>query len=317
MAACYHAKTVAAGLKSADMFNEAGIGITGAAKIMAIYGRYRGWLEAYKGGIPALSLAEGINHESGGNPLSTSDDDPDLRETGLITVTTGVSKRLDIDPFDPESNIWAGARLRNERFLSILADPKYSWLKDASRWDFTSLVVKGTGVGFPGWKKFMDIVFPVPPAKGSFARLHPQLYVNQWLRDNPGKVPTLGRQGPGVVACRFARNSSADWLKEMGSLAKPRGFKLIPRPKHLPHFDEAKYNKMWSLSEAARMAQYPEYLTRFPPPWSPSKAVAGKVVVALLVLGALGGAGYVGWLYREPIKDWFHTLFVRALPSRT
>lgn len=257
MPACIHAKDAKQGIRYGEGYNSRGIGERGHAKIVEVVERYRPWVETYRGGNPELSVGSGIMHESRGDPTSTSD--PHIGESGLMSVTTGLSRKWDVDPFDPEANIWAGNRLKNERVRRILDDPEFSWLADAEPFDWTKLAWKLPGsLGFGGWKVIMRRVFPRPPT--GEARRKPYEHMVDAVRRAPGKVPTIGRMNPGIVACRIVRQSGTMYLEEHGSLVTPDQVEVIARPDHLPRFDEAKYARVWGTPKRRRHDRFPEYL---------------------------------------------------------
>ena len=299
MPACVKATTAQEGAKFAAGFKPPNLN-----KVLALYRVYQTWIERYRGALTGISIAQGILHESGGNPLSTSS--PSLKESGLWSIVAGVMQNLNIDPFDPEANIWAGAWLRNDRLRQIVEDPEFSWLRDADPYDWTVITGKMPGsLGFPGWKVMMRKIFPSPPPKGSGQRVHPYQYIRTWVLSRPGQVPKLGEMGPGIVACRMLRDIDTPQLASLGALYAPGQYMLVPRPAHLPLYNETKFRKVWGTPKLLRPALFPEYLRTPGLPEGRPQVTSFAAVLAALVLGTtVGYVGYIGYRERDTWLRW-------------
>lgn len=256
MPLCINAKTVEEGIRIASEFEW---GEKAIDSVLDVYKKYGGWIERYRGSVPAIYVAFGIRHESHGNPLHTSD--PVIKESGLWSLLPGFCEKHNIDPFDPEANIWGACYLRNSRIKMIMDDPAYNWLADADPYDWTQLaILLHGGIGFGGWKAVMDLVFPTPPPLGSYERTYPYEYMRQWMEANASSVPKLGRMRPGIVVCRVMREANIEFLASLGQVAVPGQYTVIPRPGHLPPWRPALFNAIWGTSKDARKTLYPQYL---------------------------------------------------------
>lgn len=270
MGACIHAATVAEGI-AFGMKKE--IGVKDEARILEIFERYKPWIERYRGGMPALNVAAGINHESHGDPTSTSS--PKIEESGLWSILGPNAENEDLDPFDPECNILMGARLRNKRVKKIESDPRYSWLAspEIDPYEYTKLLWTLPGsLGMGGWRKAMGWAFggKVPKA-GTFKREHPYLFLVRWVKRNQGKLQAkqdagehLGKKKTSMTlacaACRIVRTSTVDWLKKHDSLATPGTTRVAQIPPGLPEWDEKRYDAVWATPKKKRHERFPEYL---------------------------------------------------------
>lgn len=269
------------------------IGADARARILDIYETYRGWIDRYRGGVSPLGAASGMSWESRGDPLKFTPGKA-IKEIGLWSITEGVAKNLDIDPFDPEANIWAGAHLRNDRVRQIMQDTRFNWLRDADAYDWTKLVWKLPGsLGLGGWRILMLKAFPTPPPVGRDQRRYPYDALRDWMLDHPGQVPKLGGMWPTLVACRVFRHHGVDFLRDVGQLSLPGYYKVIPRPSRLPRWNEAKFDAVVATPANQRLARFPEY-NRFPAPVRETRAGA---IVAGVIGGAtaLGLGGYALW----------------------
>jgi hypothetical protein len=277
MPACYKADNVIEGIEFGEGFNRAGLSSKEQVQISGILDRYGRWINQYGGGIPAPSIAQGIAHESNGNPVSTSD--KTIRESGLWSVTKGVAEELDIDPFDPEANIWAGARLRNDRVRRMMENDGYGWLSQATAYDWTKLAYKLPGsLGYGGWKILMKKVFPSEPQPGSSKAQQPYQYMLNWIYEHPGKVPGVGRIPPGSVACRAVRHAGVDYLSRRGALSRPGHYRVLTRPAHFPRYSAKKFNAVWATAKSKRPAKFPEYMR---------ESGGGGGLLPLIIIGIL------------------------------
>jgi len=247
MARLIDAKTIPEALALAKKMSGK-IGANEEKKIRALYEKYKVFIDKYRGALPPLSVAQGLMHESVGDPEHTSD--PIIGESGLWSILPGQALGNDFDPFDPEANIWAGGRLRNERIKEIL--DKWPWLKDSDPRDYTTITQKMPGsLGLGGFKTMMRVIFPSEPT--GERRKYPYRYMQSWVANsaNWGKIPTLGRQKPPLVAGRIYRDIAGEWLESIGQLAVPGQYALIPRPSHLPKFNPERWAKLWGKKVAA------------------------------------------------------------------
>ena len=263
MGSCIRAATVAEGIKFGL---EAKVSIRGEKRILEIFDRYKQWILDYHGAMPALNIAAGINHESHGDPLSTSD--KKIQECGLWSILGSSAENQDLDPFDPEVNIWMGARLRNQRVARILNDDRYNWLMDAEPYDYTKIMWTLPGsLGMGGWRRVMGWVFKRFPAVGSTDRIRPYHSMRLWFRRNVRQLQAkmdagerIGRMTIACVACRVVRTSTVDWLKEKGSLSYPVGINVVEAPYDFPEFDEDVYRAIWRTPKSKRHEKFPQYL---------------------------------------------------------
>jgi len=266
MGACIRAATVAEGI---EWGAKAEVGVKGEEKILEIYERYKPWIAKYRGGMPALNVAAGIAHESGGDPTSTSD--KRIQESGLWSILGSNAEADDLDPFDPEANIIMGARLRNKRVKKILSDERYFWLSDDDMdpWEYTKLVWTLPGsLGMGGWRRVMGWAgLDRTPRLGSYKRRHPYLHLRRWVKKNEELLQAkmdagerIGRMTMACVACRVVRTSTTCWLKKNNSLATPGAIRVPKIPEGLPEFDPDKFAKVWATPKGKRHGLFPEYL---------------------------------------------------------
>lgn len=262
-------------------------------RIHEVYRTYKGWIDRYCGGITPISLASGMSWESRGNPYKFRAGES-IKEIGLTSLTEGVARNLDVDPFDPEANIWAGAYLKNDRIRRIVEDEQFAWLVEADPYDWTKLTGKLPGsLGFGGWKAIMLLVFPSPPPPGSVRRIYPYDYMRAEILAHPGAVPKLGNMWPTLVACRIFRHSGVDFLEDVGQLHRPGAYRLIPRPRSLPRWNAEKFREVVRTPPSKRPSRFPEY-DRYPGAGNGKGRTVAVVVAASVVLG-LGG--YAAWRY--------------------
>lgn len=286
MASCRDAETIQEGIDIARRYK-----VTAKSKMRALttYHKYKAWIDQYRGGVPPVSIASGILHESGDNPLSTSD--VRLKETGLWSLLPGFCQTHSIDPFDPEANIWGGARLRNERIKRAIND--FPWIIDADPYDYTKLVIKFPGsVGYGGWRIIMRTVFPQAPTGQT--RRHPFAYMKNWILTNPNRARRLkvGRMSVPLIVCRTFRCHATDLLRDIGQLAKPGEYRIIPRPAHLPAWNTSKFNRIWSSARSRRKSLFPEYLKT---PIATIGTVTSIGFAGLLGVVFLGMGGWMIW----------------------
>lgn len=247
MARLIDAKTIPEALEIAKKMSGK-IGDKETDKIKDLYAKYKTFIDKYRGALPPLSVAQGLMHESVGDPEHTSD--PLIGESGLWSILPGQAMGSNFDPFDPESNIWAGGRLRNERVKEILS--KWPWLAQSDPRDYTTITQKMPGsLGQGGFKQIMKLIFPKPPTGDRLK--YPYKYMQAWVTNSANwpRIPTLGRQKPPLVAGRIYRDIAGEWLEEVGQLAVPGEYKLIPRPEHLPPFNPTRWAQIWGKKVAA------------------------------------------------------------------
>jgi len=283
---CNRYLTVQEGIAAAETFNAKGFSEKRVAQIHDVYGVYGAWIDMYRGAIPPLSVASGIEWESDGNPVKFKQS-TDITETGLMSITEGVARDLNIDPFDPEANIWAGCHLRNDRARRVMQETRYSWLGGSHPYDWTKLVAKFTGsVGWGGWNLIMDTVFPSPPTPGSAMAIRPYLYMLDWLKTTAPMALKckLGAMNPGCVALRLQRHWGTDWLERIGSLHVPGAFVVIPRPTHLPKWSESKWKKVIATPASKRLEKFPEY----------GRTPSGMVLTGKKKTSVVGGPRCIG-----------------------
>jgi hypothetical protein len=264
MGACIHAKTVAQGI---EFGLQKQIGVKDEKRIFEIYERYKPWIDKYRGGMPALNVAAGINHESRGDPLSTSS--ARIQECGLWSVLGPNAEAEDLDPFDPEANILMGARLRNKRVKKLVGDPRYEWLATINPYEYTKLLWTLPGsLGMGGWREVMGWMFyGKTPKAGSFKRAHPYEYMVRWVRRNVDKLQAqadsgykIGKMGLPCVACRIVRTSTVDWLSDNNSLSTPGTTRVAKIPDGLPEYSPTMYAKIWATPKKERHDLFPQYL---------------------------------------------------------
>lgn len=268
MGACIHATTVAEGIKFGL---QKSVGKKDENRIFEILARYGPWIRQYRGGMPALNVAAGINHESHGDPTSTSS--KRIQESGLWSILGPNAEAEDLDPFDPECNILMGARLRNKRVKKIITDERYFWLgdHDMDPYEYTKLLWTLPGsLGMGGWRKMVDWAFRRRvPKVGTFQREHPYEFMRRkiqkpfWVKKFQEKMDAderIGRMTMACVACRIVRTATVDWLKENNGLAKPGSTRVAKIPEGLAEFDPDKYAAVWATPKKERHERFPEYL---------------------------------------------------------
>lgn len=243
--ALIHTKTIS---EAIELAKQAKVSSSVESKIRSFYTKHKSLIDRYRGALPPLSVVSGLWHESHFDPLHTSD--PVIMESGIWSLTPGVALKLNVDPFDMEAGIWAGARLKNERVKKILE--RYPWLVNADPYDYAKIVYKLSGsLGLGGFYQAMTLMgYGSKAPENSWVRTHPYLAMRNWFLNpaNWERIPKIGRMGPNIVAGRIVRSSGVDFMKRTGELAQVRRgyYKLVGRPAHLPPFNPGRFMAIWT-----------------------------------------------------------------------
>jgi hypothetical protein len=217
-------------------------------KIRAFYKKNKGIIDPYLGALTPLGVCAGMQHESHYNPTSTSD--PVIMESGIWSITPGVALRYNIDPFDVESSIWAGCRMRNERIREILK--LYPWLVNADKYDYAKLTMKLPGsFGMGGFKRVMSLMgYGSKAPANEYVQRFPYRAMRNWFLNpaNWSRIPKIGRMGPPIIAGRVVRQSGVEFMERVGEVAKvKKGYvKIIGRPAHFPPFNLGRFVAIWT-----------------------------------------------------------------------
>lgn len=245
MTAFIYAKNIAEAIEWAKA---AQINASSEAKIRAFYSQNKAIVDPYLGALTPLGACSGMAHESNFSATHTSD--PVIMESGLWSLTPGVAIRYDIDPFDMESAIWAGCRMRNERIRTILK--LYPWLVNSDKYDYAKLTQKLPGsFGMGGFEQVMSLMgYTAKAPANAWVQRFPYRAMRNWFLNsaNWSRIPKIGRMSPQIVAGRVVRSSAVDFMERVGEIDKiQRGYyKIIGRPEYLPPFNSSRFITIWT-----------------------------------------------------------------------